>query len=394
MKLRDWSTAKEQEWLRESRKVYCVAFFVIAIFILGLAGVLMLIDKELPEDAWFNLAVILLGVYGIVTVFCFFSYWEHNAGTYFFADFPFDTKLGLTTFIWMLPFFVVFIISRRNMQYWLQTTGLYLPEEEASAEPEGPITPETHPGHFTYLEPVQISDECPKLLREFITAVVETQNRKPLEEIEREIESLESFIDARGQRAEMFALEIADAKEKLERKQAQLATMEAEIPPVDVEGKTQEFWCQLRTLRGLRHVECLNVSEMDESELSTRYTMDVADAYGEFELDLVLSATTEYDGTCYDLGDYLVRVSEVGDCSCSLQRSGLIEGVDEGALLYGDEVEFCFGSVRSYSIKDYLREGRIMEALFLIVNSLNHVNDGDLEELPMSYRALLTAPIS
>ena len=93
-----------------------------------------------------------------------------------------------------------------------------------------------------------------------------------------------------------------------------------------------------------------------------------------------------YKNILYDLGDYEIKIDKDGPFSARMIRSN-IKGC-EGYSIYGTR-NFCFGD-RQYEIRDYLGQGRLIEAIELIIECLNYVNVCDREALPDRYEAIYT----
>ncbi|MEE0888508.1 MAG: hypothetical protein U0L97_04880 [Candidatus Saccharimonadaceae bacterium] len=91
-----------------------------------------------------------------------------------------------------------------------------------------------------------------------------------------------------------------------------------------------------------------------------------------------------YKNILYDLGDYEIKIEANGSFSAKMVRSN-IEGGD-GYSAYGTR-DFCFGD-KKYEICDYIGQGRLIEAIELMIECLNYINESDRYTLPTKYEAV------
>ena len=89
----------------------------------------------------------------------------------------------------------------------------------------------------------------------------------------------------------------------------------------------------------------------------------------------------EYQNALYYIGDFDITI--FSDPTFSFQA--LRTGSGRENYLYGKQ--FCFGDARK-DIEAYLDENRIVEAVELIIESLNHINAEDTNEIAVSYKMI------
>lgn len=98
-------------------------------------------------------------------------------------------------------------------------------------------------------------------------------------------------------------------------------------------------------------------------------------------LIVTVRVSYEYQNALYYIGDFDITI--FSDPTFSFQA--LRTGSGRENYLYGKQ--FCFGDARA-DIEAYLDENRIVEAVELIIESLNHINAEDTNEIAVSYKMI------
>lgn len=98
-------------------------------------------------------------------------------------------------------------------------------------------------------------------------------------------------------------------------------------------------------------------------------------------LIVTVRVSYEYQNALYYIGDFDITI--FSDPAFSFQA--LRTGSGRENYLYGKQ--FCFGDARK-DIEAYLDENRIVEAVELIIESLNHINAEDTNEIAVSYKMI------
>lgn len=98
-------------------------------------------------------------------------------------------------------------------------------------------------------------------------------------------------------------------------------------------------------------------------------------------LIVTVRVSYEYQNALYYIGDFDITI--FSDPTFSFQA--LRTGFGREDYLYGKQ--FCFGDARK-DIEAYLDENRIVEAVELIIESLNHINAEDTNEIAASYKMI------
>ncbi len=101
-------------------------------------------------------------------------------------------------------------------------------------------------------------------------------------------------------------------------------------------------------------------------------------------LVVTVRAAYKYKDALYDLGDFDIEIFSDRTQGFSAYRKRY-EGVSGRSPHYG--IEFCFSGTRC-NIHAYLDECRIVEAIELIIESINHINAGDVDEVPNCYKRI------
>ena len=96
-------------------------------------------------------------------------------------------------------------------------------------------------------------------------------------------------------------------------------------------------------------------------------------------LEICVRVTYAHGRYLYDLGDYMIMF-QMSNLEWEVSRIRF-----EGHGGYGNR-RFCFGD-RVLDISDYVDQGRIVEAVEIIIESLHHINEGrDQKNIPEDYK--------
>ena len=106
-------------------------------------------------------------------------------------------------------------------------------------------------------------------------------------------------------------------------------------------------------------------------------------------LSFLVKVRVPYDGAVYDFGDYKIRISR-SSYSCHRVRSGVKIGALSTEPDYGAGGSFCFGQ-RGSTISEYIQNGRVAEAVALMIDSLHSVNSDEIaRQIPLCFRKVDT----
>lgn len=326
---------------------------------------LLIEPKEMPISAkqMFKIAFpwFLLISFIICVVATFINYWYEKDSNYHLADLPLGSAYGWVLLVLILPIGWPFLLSSRIIM-WYESR----PHEKAeTAELERLAREElTLEGN---LQTAKFNDRAKRVYTEFRTAHFRDSKLQAEKELRDKIAHQKSDISDYGRR-------IANLQRELGITQAELKKVEAITPNREAtKSEAQSEWQQIIDMRGVAKI----TASKRKAKPSQRF------------LRILIKVRVPYKNELYDFGDYEVTFFET--CfKCRRVRSGIKLNHTNTHPVYPDRTyDFCFGS-RRYDIEDYARNGRIIEALTLIIDCFHSVNSGDEEYIPGCYRKVKT----
>ena len=278
------------------------------------------------QDDWLTMLLVVIGVFSVV-----FSvlYWLHYETCFYFADLPFRSFWGwfvLTTCFVIWPFFAVSRILlwrfKRHRKDEAMRNAVNLPEIMPLFKRDDFI------GFYRDRLPFYNRLKCAKT----------------------KLAKSEDNVRYLGERLESISKELREAQIAVNRDLAEvnaLRTQEStEVAGRQYEQQAAHDFAEIKAMRGVRQIY------VDDHN----------------NLIITVRAAYEYTGLAYDAGDFRIQISD----SCLTARQTRSVG---NRYSYGES--FCFGGNRD-TINDYVAEGRIVEAVELAIESLNHINGEDV----------------
>lgn len=347
-------------WPREQRELVCaIAKHEAATTLSGqMKKDLMLKLEDVPEKSKLDEWKELLPIASVTVIVLFFIavvffYWMKADNTYYFCDLPLDTAYGWFLLLMLLPAGWLFLLASwrrmRAAEKGVLRTLRILNGEEKWPDKES-LTMEKPLRRATYRK--QAKDDFVKM---------RTKNS------ERREEKLKEAVEEKEDRLRSYSAEIVKVQRSLGKAQAKLREFQTTKPSEDISrSEALAEWDQLLQMRGVTRVSVENDKEVSNSQF----------------VAIIIKARVPYEGILYDFGDYEVRLYSYGDFEINLLRSGAI---GSGVMLYETRKGFCFGD-RYSEIKEYMSQGRILEAMTLIVDSLHTVNPESEHKISGRYR--------
>lgn len=308
-------------------------------------------DKVAANPSREHLMLLLRALVAFL-LFVFLYYWMKT--DYYLADFPLDTHYGKLLLVLCLPlgwpFICVSLVQMRRRfgkrpkptVATNQTT-----ETRHTEEKSAPAPVETK---------VNVSNEEDyiKIRTTFFTKVQERAIRDVAESINITKDDLKTY----GDKIQTLQKHLG----QLTAKQKYLDEAKKAHPTLDRQTALDELE-QIRKMRG--------VTEIIPCPEKSR-------------IDIIVKIRVPYQGSIYDFGDYKIRLWH-DNCNTVRLRCGVKEDATSTAPYYHDGSEFCFGNRRNEIIR-YSKEGRIIEALTLMIDCMHSVNEGDQQDIPHCFK--------
>lgn len=298
----------------------------------------------------------------ITSLTTFFSYWYEKRDDYFLADLPLRKPYGwflLVSIAAGLPFLAVSAVRMIRYKYRKETK----PEKEAIAK-------QLTSGDVTYEKPdskvVQV--RMRKARNKYVNYRINGRQKA----IQHQCEELE-------RRETEQRTELAELGKKIQRQQLLIGETAAEKKRLSgakvTEKETREkALAEWETIMQMRGVSFVSVRQPKGTGIQP-LTIDV-------------KVRVPYKKNLYDFGDYRVQIDASG-FTCKRFRSGIKTNASNNSPNYNESSGFCFGS-RRYAIEDYIINGRLLEAITLIIDSLHEVNDEYAEsQIPNCFRRVV-----
>lgn len=326
---------------------------------------LLIEPKEMPISAkqMFKIAFpwFLLISFIICVVATFIDYWHEKDSDYHLADLPLGSVYGWILLTMILPIGWPFLLGSRIFMWCESRPGNQAEAAEIKRLAKEELTLEGN------LQTTKFNDRAKRVYIEFRTMHFRDNKLQAEEELRNQIAKQKSDIADYGKR-------IADLQRKLGTTKAELQKLETTTPSREAtRNEAQSEWEQILDMRGVAKI----TASKRKAKPSQRF------------LRVLIKVRVPYKNELYDFGDYEVTFFET--CfKCHKVRSGIKLNHTNTRPVYPDRTyDFCFGS-RRYDIEKYAQNGRIIEALTLIIDCFHSVNNGDEQYIPGCYRKVKT----
>lgn len=335
------------------------------------------------------LFIVLLGILIWLNI-VLFNY-AYEADDQFLADLPWSKPwtwlyVALTAF----PFgWLIFLVSAIRLRIWISQYSARQAAEQAQRErdqqerrleherreqrlrdresvsseqiePEAAVeaAPPIRQGLPTYVSAPRIASET---YREIRMTKWRGQLEKRLNKLRRKEEETKQSIVEKGQ-------QIQELQRETGRIRTQMATVQAGLDENETitESRINEEFLRLWQLPGV-----VAVRVVDEG------------------ISLIIRATTEYEGTVYDLGDWELCFDASSSHLTTRKLRARINPSWRGQEppYHNPGGDFCFGD-RGSLVADHAKKGQFLEATAIAVECMNSVNEGHRRHIPSCYYPL------
>lgn len=302
-------------------------------------------------------AIVVAIIVMFIAFFCY--YWSECRSEFFLADFPLGRVYGWILLLLCLPFGSPFLCVS-YIRMWR-----YFRNKEIPNETTDNVTAETEPDQEETVE-----DPVDTTIEETVTdeeSYVALRMEFAQERSEHTVKNLDASIDWTKRRLQEHGEKIQHLQKELGR----LKTERSRLAECIESGETmtrQAAISELKKIQKMRGVKKITPDRDND------------------QLEILIQVRVTYQGALYDFGDYLVKFWS-DSCNTRLLRSGVKEDADSRDPFYPDGSGFCFGN-RKNEIDHYAEEGRIVEALTLIVDCMHSVNEGDEKDIPGCFKRI------
>lgn len=308
------------------------------------------IDSILACERW-ALPLAMLVAFLMV----FIEYCCKKESYYFIADLPFGTTYGWLLLVLCLPVGWPFLlVSRIRMYLYFRNSPPAETESTDNDDADADSTAPEEESDITTITAVtaQHSDAYAALRQKFLGELRDDA----LAELEDSVQSTQEKIQDYGEAIQCCQRELG--RLKASRAKAKDSTKYK----LDFDDARRELE-QILKMRGVKSVT-----------LAKDY------------IKVFITVRVRYKSRLYDFGDYTVKFWHDGFCT-DLVRSGVREDASSTNPFYLTGNSFCLGE-REGTVAQYANEGRIIEALTLIVDSMHSVNDSDQERIPDCFKCI------
>lgn len=293
----------------------------------------------------------------LFVILTFGCYWHEKGKSYHLADLPLRSIYGWVILLIILPVGWPFLLCSRLIMWFEARDGKKAEKLELKQLAKISLTLEKQPS-----KPI-FSERAKNLYLKF-----RTENALKAK-ISRESKLRQQIAD---QKADIvnYGKRISELQREIGKKQAELKELEnSTLAQNNSKSAALSEWEQILHMRGIAEVTASRRNAKDKGQF-VRVTIHVR---------------VPYRNNLYDFGDYEVTFFKDHFQSRQL-RSGVRKDASTTRPTYRDDhYGFCFGS-RLSTIETYARNGRIIEALTIIIDCLHSVNSGDEEYIPRCYR--------
>ncbi len=316
--------------------------------------------KEVNSDYSFGDFALELGLLALATAylissgFAMYGYCHEKRHCFFLIDAP-RNFLGLIIILLTLPFFPVYLVSGVRMMIWSSRRN----REENKAVEE------------VALEEIRFETEHKPLTGPKASKAKNLYIRYVTRD---RVASYNYSRNSLTERINALRGELNRYADAIRIKRRELATAEKELADTHLEGENENVaraereWEQIRQMRG---VYSLGVSKTRGKNIS--------------KLTIGVRVRVDYKDELYDFGDYRIEINGT-DFNAVRTRSGIRRNATSSYPNYNESGGFCFGS-RKYEIANFIKAGRLLEAITLMIDSLHSVNSSaDEAEIPQCFR--------
>ncbi len=292
-----------------------------------------------------------------------YTYYKQRDKKYYFVDFPMRTVGEVLTFCAMfaaLPFMLVSgccLLCRKLNLFQLERKEVQkLAKAELSEEDIAQIM---------LPKPARCTAKMRYAYYQARTARTQELHQQALEVAKHAVDGYRQDLAELGRRVQAVQRNLGTAQTKLEDLQrAQVAAI-----------TNEQSDAELRAILGMRGVAWVKPPDKKHRN--------------EYLLKVLVKVRVSYQGDLYDFGDYVI-IFKTTDFECNHARSGRKLNATSLDPDYSTLSGFCFGT-RSETITEYVEEGRIVEAMALIVDSLHSVNSESIRSrIPDCFRKVKT----
>lgn len=305
---------------------------------------------------------VLLILFCIISLYCFIQYRSHARINHFFlADLPFSQISGwlMFGFCWIAwPCFLISFIRLKLYDCKIAITEHEEVKRVAATELEREFQAKR--------------GECfPKKARQ---SYISYRTHSRADGIHHAIASTENKLQQEERNLKEYGNSIQRVQKEIGRLKAELRNL-------------RELTCDDKINRQIAHHEWEQIIQMRGviKAYTTRNNRKERKAKHANTLHIIIAVRLVYSGAMYDLGDYDVSITNNVRYCVTCCRSGKRLNATSTAPLYRYHGEFCFGN-RKTAINEYFKEGRIIEMLSLIIDSLHYVNQSDEKRIPDCFR--------
>lgn len=299
----------------------------------------------------------------VLSATLFLYYWDEKRSDHFLADLPLGTAYGWFLFFGMFVAWPILIVSALRMWRYFR------PQHKA----EKAIVEQQAEAELSDEQVYQLA-QSPKIRKMRVARQVYVNYRargmtqtqqKLIEAAEGRVEELKHDIRDYGQKIQRKQRELGEAKAELQN----LTTVKISAQATRSQAKTE--WKLLSEMRGVANI-----------------TAQKGRGKRPDKIFILVKVRVPYRNHVYDFGDYRIMLCGT-TFECKRVRSGV--KVDHTSTYpdYNESRGFCFGSRRE-TILDYLGQGKIIEAVTLMIDCLHSVNDGVESYIPECFRKVAT----
>ena len=321
-------------------------------------------DPLQTQDVWLPLLFIMIGIVVIAMSLSVFYYYGRERGyRYFIADLPFDTAYGWFLFFAMFAAWPVLLVSAIRMRNYsrpkrkaekaavTEQAKVELSEEQVYNLAQSPKISHYYTARQTYI-------------KYRVSSIVQAQ-QKLIEHVQAQIDDTKQDIRSYGDKIQLL-------QRQLGQKQAELNKLpSAKLSAQATRAEAKKEWELLTEMRGV-----------------AKLTAQESRGKKPDKIFILVKVRVPYENEVYDFGDY--RIMLCGSTyECKRVRSGVRVDHNSTSPDYNESSGFCFGN-RKYTITEYLEEGKVIEAVTLMIDCLHSVNEGDQIYIPDCFRKVAT----
>ncbi|MCL2444735.1 hypothetical protein FWD07_01265 [Candidatus Saccharibacteria bacterium] len=301
--------------------------------------------------------VIALPILSLVT---FLAYWYEKDSRYRLANLPLSKIYGWVLLLAMFAAWPILVISGIMMlvaRYGWSKREKKAIEEQVQEE-------------LDYKQP-SVSERI-KTMRSARQQYVRYRAKGRMDAWLHEKQEIQEAIDREKKHLQACGKRVQESQKRLSEYKAQMEGMgSGPISEEDTRARAAAEWDIISEMRGVSSI----VSRKTQKSGQKSLIIDVA-------------VRVPYKGDLYDFGDYRISIGNA-DFSCRRIRSGVRLNALSRSPDYNQSSGFCFGGRRS-AIDDYVKNGRLLEAITLIIDSLHSVNEGVEVDIPHCFRKIST----